>query len=284
MSFDLFLDIAKDAVLDSIKVFVFVFAFHMLLSFFEDRIAAILVSRRNKAPVFGALFGLIPQCGTSVLASDLYVRGLLSMGTLLAAFLSCSDEAVIIIMTSGKSLNMLPLLLGLKFVIGTVVGLAVNAFVRNAGSDNLDEGAVHYEGHAHSETKLVAHVLHPLHHSLGIFVYVLVINLVLGVIIGLAGEDTLVSFISSGKYFAPLLASIVGLVPNCASSVLLTELYLNGSLAFGSLLAGLLVNSGLGVLILFKKKSTVANAFVIVGISFAVSVVAGYVTSFAMGF
>ena len=284
MSFDLFLDIAKDAIIDSIKVFVFVFAFHMLLSFFEDRIAAILVSRRNKAPVFGALFGLIPQCGTSVLASDLYVRGFLSMGTLLAAFLSCSDEAVIIIMTSGRRMDTLLPLLGLKFAIGTVVGLAVNAFVRNAGCDSMDEGAVHYEGHAHSETKLVAHVLHPLHHSLSIFVYVLVINLVLGVVIGLVGEEALVSFIAGGRYFAPLLASFVGLIPNCASSVLLTELYLNGSLAFGSLLAGLLVNSGLGVLILFKKKNTVNNAFVIVGISFAVSVVAGYVTCLVAGF
>lgn len=284
MSFDLFLDIAKDAFFDSIKVFVFVFAFHMLLSFFEDRIASILVSKRNRAPVFGALFGLIPQCGTSVLASDLYVRGFLSMGTLLAAFLSCSDEAVIIIMTSGRRMDTLLPLLGLKFAIGTVVGLAVNALVKKAGCDSMEEGSIHYEGHAHSETKLVAHVLHPLHHSLGIFIYVLVINLVLGVIIGLAGEDALVSFISSGRYFAPVLASIVGLIPNCASSVLLTELYLNGSLAFGSLLAGLLVNSGLGVLILFKKKNTVNNAFVIVGISFAVSVVSGYVTCLVAGF
>lgn len=284
MSFDLFLDIAKDAFFDSIKVFVFVFAFHMLLSFFEDRIASILVSKRNRAPVFGALFGLIPQCGTSVLSSDLYVRGFLSMGTLLAAFLSCSDEAVIIIMTSGRRMDTLLPLLGLKFAIGTVVGLAVNALVKNAGCDSMEEGSIHYEGHAHSETKLVAHVLHPLHHSLGIFIYVLVINLVLGVIIGLAGENALVSFISSGRYFAPVLASIVGLIPNCASSVLLTELYLNGSLAFGSLLAGLLVNSGLGVLILFKKKNTVNNAFVIVGISFAVSVVSGYVTCLVAGF
>lgn len=280
----MFLDIAKDAFFDSIKVFVFVFAFHMLLSFFEDRIASILVSKRNRAPVFGALFGLIPQCGTSVLASDLYVRGFLSMGTLLAAFLSCSDEAVIIIMTSGRRMDTLLPLLGLKFAIGTVVGLAVNALVKKAGCDSMEEGSIHYEGHAHSETKLVAHVLHPLHHSLGIFIYVLVINLVLGVIIGLAGEDALVSFISSGRYFAPVLASIVGLIPNCASSVLLTELYLNGSLAFGSLLAGLLVNSGLGVLILFKKKNTVNNAFVIVGISFAVSVVSGYVTCLVAGF
>ncbi len=280
----MFLDIAKDAFFDSIKVFVFVFAFHMLLSFFEDRIASILVSKRNRAPVFGALFGLIPQCGTSVLASDLYVRGFLSMGTLLAAFLSCSDEAVIIIMTSGRRMDTLLPLLGLKFAIGTVVGLAVNALVKKAGCDSMEEGSIHYEGHAHSETKLVAHVLHPLHHSLGIFIYVLVINLVLGVIIGLAGEDALVSFISSGRYFAPVLASIVGLIPNCASSVLLTELYLNGSLAFGSLLAGLLVNSGLGVLILFKKKNTVNNAFVIVGICFAVSVVSGYVTCLVAGF
>lgn len=279
MNWEVFTDIVKDAFSDSLSVFVFVFAFHMLISFVEDRMARFLATKGKVSPVIGSAFGLIPQCGTSVLGSDLYVRGFITSGTLIAVFLSCSDEALIILMTKGRWLPVVSLL-GLKFVIAGICGLAADFFIK----EKLERTYTEYEGHAHSETWVGNHILHPLHHSLSILVYVFAVNLLLGVVIGLTGEENLSAVFNGTKYLAPFLAPVIGLIPNCASSVLLTELFIDGSLSFGALTGGLLVNSGLGVLILFRKKNTIRSAVRIMAICFAVSVVSGYLICLFTGF
>lgn len=280
MSLQIIKEIALDALKDSLSVFLFVFVFHALTSFFEGRMASFITSRKKSAPVIGSLFGLIPQCGTSVLGSDLYAGGFITAGTLIAIFLSCSDEAVLVLLSGGAG-RIIPVLLAIKFSIGTLVGFAVNYM---SHKDNLKAYNQEYEGHAHSENAIDSHLLHPLHHAFEVFVYVLVINLIMGALIQLIGEENLSSIISGGKVFTPLLASILGLVPNCASSVILSELYMSGNIAFGALTGGLLVNSGLGILILFKRKDTIKSAMWIIATCFAVSVAAGYAICIVNGF
>lgn len=279
MNLEIIKDILLDALKDSASVFLFVFIFHALTSFFEGRMASYIASKKTGAPVIGSLFGLIPQCGTSVLGSDLYARGYITAGTLIAIFLSCSDEAMLVLLSGGAA-RIIPTLLILKFVIGSLVGLAVNAVVKQETSQTLDT----YEGHAHSENSIDSHLLHPLHHAFEVFVYVLVINIVMGTLIQLIGEENLSSIISGGKHLTPLLASILGLVPNCASSVILSELYMSGNIAFGALTGGLLVNCGLGILVLFKRKATIKSAIWIIAICFTVSVASGYIICFINGF
>ena len=279
MNFQIIREIVLDALKDSASVFLFVFIFHALTSFFEGRMASYLASKRLGAPVIGSLFGLIPQCGTSVLGSDLYARGVITAGTLIAIFLSCSDEAILVLLSGGFG-RVIPVLLLLKFVIGTVVGLAVNAIVRQ----DTRQPAGTYEGHAHSENAIDSHLLHPLHHAFEVFMYVFVINIIMGALIHLIGEENLSSIISGGRHLTPLLASILGLVPNCASSVILSELYMSGNIAFGALTGGLLVNSGLGILILFKRKDTIRSAMWIILTCFAVSVASGYAICLVNGF
>ena len=121
-------------------------------------------------------------------------------------------------------------------------------------------------------------------HALEIFAYVLTVNLLLGVIIGFVGEDNFKNFVLTNRYIAPLLSSVVGLIPNCASSVLLSELYLGDSLSFGALTAGLLVNSGLGVMVLLKNRKTIKNAGIILGICFVTAIVIGYIICAILGF
>ena len=264
MTWELVLDIFLDALKDSSLVFAFVFVIHIILSFVEHKLANFLVTRKKTSALFGSLFGLVPQCGTSVMGADLYIKKYISIGTLVAIFLSCSDEAFISILTSGKPDKMIMVLplLGLKFLIGFAMGLVTDLIFKNQELEEpeqeVEEETCDHHHHSH-DNKWHKHLLHPFLHSLEIFGYVFAINFTLGIIIGFVGEENFVNFLSMNKYLAPLFASIIGLIPNCASSLLLSELFIEGNLAFGALLSGLLVNAGLGMMMLLRHRKTAKN-------------------------
>ena len=287
MTWDLFLDILLDSIKDRVLIFAFVFLFHVILSFIETPVSNFLVKRKKTSPIFGSLFGLIPQCGTSVIAADLYVKKYITVGTLIAVFLSCSDEALIVLISdwSIKSLAVFPLM-GIKLAAGILFGLLIDLIVRHQHIEEVDHIDEEKECHTHhhENTPAHAHLIHPLIHSLKILAYVFVINLGLGLLIGWVGQDAFNNFMSTNKYLAPLFASIIGLIPNCASSVFVSELYLSGTLSFGALLAGLLVNSGLGIMILFKEYKSLKKTFIIMGVCFAIAVALGYLTCLISGF
>ena len=140
MTWEVALDIILDSFKDSVLVFAFVFVFHFLLSFFDHQIANFLIKRKKTGPIFGSLFGLIPQCGTSVLGADLYIKKYITIGTLVALFLSCSDEAFIAILTSGsgKTIYILPLI-GLKFLIGCTIGIIIDLIFRKQELNEVKE-------------------------------------------------------------------------------------------------------------------------------------------------
>ena len=293
MTWELAFEIIFDALKDSALVLAFVFAFHLLLSFIDHDVANFLTKRKKTGPIFGSLFGLIPQCGTSVLGADLYIKRYITMGTLIAVFLSCSDEAFIALLASGSSrmIYILPLI-GLKLSIGIVIGILIDLIfkkqevveIKEEEHEHLGEYECPEHEHVHKEDRVHKHLLHPLFHSLEIFAYVLVINLVLGFIIGFVGKDNFVNFIQYNRYFAPLFTSIIGLIPNCASSLLITELFADGSLSFGALLSGLLVNSGLGMLMLLKNRKSAKHFLIIILICFIIAVSSGYITCLIIGF
>ena len=287
MTWELAFDIILDSLKDSALVLAFVFLVHVLLSFFDLQIANFLVKRKKTGAIFGSAFGLIPQCGTSVLGADLYIKKYITIGTLTALFLSCSDEAFIELLTAAneRTIMILPLI-GLKFAIGVLIGLLVDLIDHKRDVVEVDEVEEEHECHQHhhENTPVHKHLVHPLIHSLEVFAYVLVINLVIGFIIGFVGEDSFVNFLSSSKYLTPLFASIIGLIPNCASSLLITKLFADGTLSFGALLAGLLVNSGLGMMVLLKNKNGRKQALIIIGICFITAVFCGYLTCLIIGF
>ena len=287
MTWEIASEVLLDALKDSAIVFAFVFVFHLLLSFIEDKLSSFLTKNKKLSPLFGSLFGIIPQCGTSVLAADLYIKKYVTFGTLAAVFLSCSDEAVLVLLThpSEKTIMVLPLI-GSKFVIGFAIGYLVDLLYRKQEVIKPEEDPkdVICEEHHHKDTKLHKHLIHPLIHSLEIFAYVLVINICLGLIIASVGEENFANFLLSNRYAAPVYAALIGLIPNCASSVLLSELYLTGYLSFGALLAGLLMNSGLGMMILLKHKSCWKQTLIIIGVCFTVAVMFGYIACLIAGF
>ncbi len=287
MSWELFVDVLLDALKDSAIVFGFIFALHLLLSFFENKMALFLIKYRRSSVVISSLFGLIPECGTSVLGAELYLKRYISIGALIALFLSCSDEALIAILASGngeKMLMVLPLL-GIKLISGITIGLVVDYIIKD---HSYNEEEYHdnevCEVHHLDNSNLHKHFIHPLIHSLFIFLYVLVINLVLGLIIKSVGEANFASFLSSNKYVTPIYAALVGLIPNCASSLLISELFINNALSFGALVSGLLVNSGLGMMILLKNRKNNKNILFIILICMSASIVIGYITCLISGF
>ena len=287
MTWELFGDILLDSLKDSVIIFAFVFLFHVILSFIETPVSNFLIRRKRVSPIFGSLFGLVPQCGTSVVAAELYIKRYITLGTIIAVFLSCSDEALLALITAWdkRSLAVFPLI-GLKLATGIVIGMLVDLVIRHQKIDDVDhiEEEKECHTHHHENTPAHAHLIHPLIHAIKVFVYIFIINLSLGVIIGFVGEEKFAAFMVSNRYLAPLFSAIIGLIPNCAASLLITELYLSSSISFGALFAGLLVNSGLGVMVMLKDRKYIKNALLIVLFCFVVAIALGYLTCLVNGF
>ncbi len=279
-------DVFLDSLLDSLKILGIVFAFEILLSFFEGKIARALEKSKRFAPALGSLFGVIPQCGVSIVAADLFSKRGLTLGTLIAVFLACSDEALPILFGNFTSTWWLTfLLIGIKIVVGAGVGLLVDLIFPKYRFDHEQEesgdGESHYGccGHeieGEKEPAWKEHIVHPIVHSLKIFAYCFVVSFAFGTIVYFVGEDNIASFLVANKALSPLAAVLVGLIPNCVSSVLLSELFLNGVLPFGALLAGLLMNAGIGMFVLFKKKDNLKPAFLTLGICLVTALGFGY--------
>ena len=287
MTWQLFGEIILDALKDSVLVFAFVFLFHVILSFIENPVSNFLVKRKKAAPVFGSLFGLIPQCGTSVVAAELYIKRYITLGTIIAVFLSCSDEALIVLIThwNERSLAIFPLI-GLKLATGIIIGMLIDLIMRHQKVDEVDQIEEEKECHTHhhENTPAHAHLIHPLIHSIKVFIYILIINIALGTIIGFVGEENFTNFMLTNRYLTPLFSAIIGLIPNCASSLLITELYVSSSISFGALFAGLLVNSGLGIMVLIKDKDNIKRTLFIISFCFVLAIALGYLTCLVNGF
>ena len=309
-------EIFLDALIDSLIVLAVLVPVNILIAVIEPRLAGRIRLKGRLAPLVGVTVGLFPQCGFSVVATDLYQKRHITVGTLLGVYLATSDEALPIFLSAGeKALDILPIL-AFKFAIGLIVGYTADlvctksrARVENHAAECEHEPEIHIgccghnieedeqkSEHDHSEceepcgeekelaaknraAKLRQYLLHPLEHSARTFLYIFVINLIFGVIIHFVGEDALMEFLSSNRYVAPLFAVIVGAIPNCASSVVISDLYLMGGLGFGATLGGLLMNAGIGFAVLFRDRKAWRENLAIFAVMFLVSVAFAYILS-----
>lgn len=241
------------------------------------------------SPVVGSLFGSVPQCGFSVISSELYSERKISIGALVAVFIATSDEALPLMISNYKSIPALLCLLLAKIIFAILVGYITMFLHKKFFKQNQTVAVSHQEQHndTHHEEHLHAcchHDLkdekfdwkHPLIHCLKITLYILLINLVFETILFFIGENNLIAFLNSSKIFQPLFAVLIGLIPNCVSSVVITELYLMGGISFGSIVAGLSVNAGLGIIVLLKEnKNKKENLFIILSLLIS-SLIIGY--------
>mgnify|MGYP004656925347 FL=1 len=277
-------DVLLDALLDTLKILPFLLAIFILISVLEHCVSA---KKHTKllggkfAPLIGAGLGVIPQCGLSVMAVKLFQENCITVGALIAIFLSTSDEAVPVLISAGRWKEFL-LLIGLKVIIGIIVGYAVDFIIKKkpngVASEHTEEheefSCCHHSGDK-NESNLHKFFLHPLIHCLKTAGYILAVNVILGIIVWAVGEDKFKQFVLGAGYFQPFVAALIGLIPNCASSVILTETFVSGSLSFGGLLAGLCANAGVGLALLFKDKDNVKRNLAILAVLYTVGVVAG---------
>lgn len=247
------LHLIEHSVTDTLVALPFLFLAYLAMEAAEhyssDRMEQALGRIGKAGPLVGGLLGCIPQCGFSASASNLYAAGLISRGTLLAVFLSTSDEAIPLLLgASGGRRQILPLLLA-KVVIGVLFGFAVDLWMKKWGRprelhDLCQDCGCEEEGSG---------ILKPaLWHTTHILLYIFLLNLGLGVAVHLIGEEVLSAILLKDSLLQPFVAALVGLIPNCAVSVLLTQLYLTGTVSFGALLAGLCSGAGLGLAVLVK--------------------------------
>ena len=263
----------------------FLFAAYLLIEFIEHRHSekfALWLAKFGKAGAFvGALLGVVPQCGFSVVAANLYSNRIISAGTMLAVFISTSDEAIPVLISNPESAGKILPLIGSKLLLAIVAGLLVDRFgLFNITKKELEDVA---EEHSHCHTEgehglLKSTILH----TTKTFVFIFIVMFGLELCIETLGEETFVAFIAGESYLQPLVAGIVGLIPNCASSIILAQLYAEGAISFGAAFAGLSAGAGTGLLVLFRNDVDKIECVSLVGFLFAVSVLTGTVLQFVL--
>lgn len=281
---DTLLDVLLDALKDTALMIPFLFGVYILIEYMEhassDKIEKALKKLGPFGPVGGAVIGSIPQCGVSAAAANLYTGRVISLGTIIAVFLATSDEAIPMIIANPAKISVLWKLILIKIAIAVLVGILVDLIYKFYNRNKLSDNDNHFhelcENCGCDEHGIFYSALM---HTINITVFVFVITLVLNLTIVLVGEDTIAKFMMSDNFFQPFVSALVGFIPNCASSVIITQLYLeDGILSFGSAIAGLCTSAGLGLLVLFKtNKKHMKQNFLICGILYAAAVSAGII-------
>lgn len=269
-----------DAIIDTAKLIPFLYITYLIMEFIErkasDKSTETLASVGRFGPIFGGIVGVIPQCGFSASASSLYSGGILTIGTLLAVFLSTSDEMLPIFISEHLAAGSILRILAVKAAIGVISGLGFDFLLRFTKYKYKTEKRIHdlcENEHCHCEDEeegniFLASLIHTLHISLFVFLISFALTLAME---GL-GADVIGSFLTNRPIIGVLLSALIGLIPNCASSVMITQFYLNGLLNAGQMMAGLLVGAGVGLLILFRTNRHLRENIRITGVLYAFGV------------
>lgn len=298
------LDVVIDALKDTAELIPFLFATYVVISlldlFASDKTTAAIQRAGHAGPLIGGVLGVVPQCGFSAMGASLYADRIVSLGTFVAVILSTSDEMLPLLLAEHVEVGLLARILVTKAVLGVILGFAIDLVLRVvlgrtslAGVDESDAGEeqdedAEFDPGAYScdcgcgepltrgQTAWWV-VVNSAYRTFQVVVFIFVVSVLLNALIALVGEDALASFLSGNAVVATLVSGLVGLVPNCAASVVLTQLYIDGVLGFAPMIAGTLVAGGAGYLVLFRMNGNMRENVAIVGIVYALGVCAGLV-------
>lgn len=274
------IDVILDTLLDVVKLLPFLFLTYLAMEYLEhktgDKAETIVKKAGRFGPVIGGALGIVPQCGFSAAASNLYAGRVISLGTLMAIYLSTSDEMLPILISEQAAPGLIVKILLAKAVIGMAVGMVIDILLRKRGLEEHEH--IHdicEHEHCHCEKGIFRSALS---HTAQITFFILLITFALNLLLNFVGEDVLANLILSKPVVGPLLASLVGLIPNCAGSVVITQLYLENVIGIGAAMAGLLTGSGVGLLVLFRVNHNRKENLRILGLLYGIGVLAGVVT------
>lgn len=242
--------------IDTIKIFPFLLIAYLIMEYIEHKTTNKTREAIKKSgkfgPFIGSVLGAFPQCGFSVTATNLYAGRVITLGTLFAIYLSTSDEMLPILLSEGVEGQLIFKILGIKILIGIIAGIIIDIILNKFHKNNKEENNIERiceHDHCHCEEGIWKSAIK---HTINIFIFIFIISLLLNVAIEYIGEDKLAGLISNKPIISALVASLIGLIPNCAASVILTELYLSNVLGLAVMIGGLLVNAGVGLIVLFK--------------------------------
>ena len=274
------LDCLLDCLLDTLKLLPYLLITFIILELVEHKIGnknqKLLSKNKKYGPLLGSLLGAFPQCGFSAMASNLFSNRVITVGTLIAVFLSTSDEMLPIMLSEKVDILLLLKIVGFKVLIGITIGYIIDLIYKSK-QEKVEENIHHMCEEEHCSCKNDGIIISSIKHTLKIGIFVLIANLVINLLIYKIGEDNLSKILLSKNILTYFACSLIGLIPNCASSVIMTELYLSKLLTIGNLLSGLLTGSGLGILLLFKTNKNIKENILILSIIYLVGVLVGIV-------
>lgn len=267
---------------DSVKLLPFLFIAYLIMEYIEHKTSQktkkVIEKSGKFGPLFGGILGIFPQCGFSAIAANLYAGRIITLGTLIAIFLSTSDEMLPILISEAAPIDVILKILGIKLAIGIVVGFVIDIVMKLVSkNNNSDEKQkiVDICEHEHCHCEEGSILKSSLKHTISIFLYILIFTFILNIAIHIIGEDNLASIILNRPVLGPIIAGAIGLIPNCASSVILTQLYLENIINVSTMISGLLVGAGVGILILFKVNKPIKENIKITVLLYAIGVIAG---------
>lgn len=291
---------------DTLPLLPWILLFYVIIQLLENKVDLTKTNRLSGrlGPLIGSATGLIPQCGFSVMAAKLFEKKYITLGTLLAIFFATSDEAFIIMLSSKEGAVWVLPMLATKMLFGVVIGYAVDFAMKLIGrrqvcvqmpENVLDQPQSTHEifmrrymeekeveanctcggNHGDTTNPWKSYLLYPLIHTLKVAGFIFLVNFILTAIIHSVGEEVFASFMHRNRFLQPVVASLIGLIPNCASSVVLTETFLEGAITFGSCVAGLCANAGMGFVVLIKNVRQWKRNLILIGFCYLVSVLIG---------
>lgn len=273
-------DIIIDTLVDALKILPFLFITFLLLELLEHKLSnktKNVISKSGKVgPIIGSLLGIIPQCGFSVVATNLYITRVISLGTLFSIYLSTSDEMLPIMLSQNVSFKTILFVLLIKVIAGMLFGFIIDLVIRKNNKNKYDYHICEEE-HCHCDHGIVKSSLK---HTFNIIIFIIGVSFILNVVFLYCGNDLISKIFMKDTLFGPFLGSLVGLIPNCGASVILTEMFLKGAINLGTCMAGLLTGSGVALLVLFKSNKNIKENLCICLTLYLIGVLVGIFIEF----
>ena len=280
--------ILEHTLIEAIKLLPFLFTTYLIMEILEhktgEKTKNIIKKSGKFGPLLGAILGIFPQCGFSAAASGLYAGRIITLGTLIAIFLSTSDEMLPILISENAPIELIIKILLIKVIIGIISGFVIDLVIHfykkktKKEEDTIIEKQIgHICEHEQCHCEEGGILKSSIKHTLNIFLFILLITLVLNTIIEFVGEESISNLILNMPIVGPLISGIVGLIPNCAGSVIITQLYLSNVISFGSMIGGLLVGSGIGILVLFRMNKNIKENIKILGLLYTIGLACGII-------
>lgn len=275
-------DIVLDTLLDALKLLPFLFLAFLLIEFIEHKLSkkskTIIEKSGYFGPLLGGTLGLVPQCGFSVLATNLYITRIISLGTLISIYLSTSDEMLPILIMEKASFSIIFKILLIKFIIGISAGFIIDFILRKSKrkqKKKKEDYSICHDEHCHCDEEGI--FLAALTHTLKTLFFIIIVSFVLNIIMTYLGEDYISKIFMKDNILSPFLASLIGLIPNCSASIILTELYIGGAISFASVISGLLTGSGVALLVLFKSNKNLKENLTILALIYLIGSFSGII-------